>query len=236
MIFTRGPSLPTSSSSSPTSLQVHRSSFCGGSYHYTLVVQLPPFIQVIRLQGHKKSKKSIIMIIKSIIRVWVHTLNFDGSVPLSHGWDFLFNWLTLRWDGGDDDLESDKLFNFSYDMMIGTTLVIPKITISIIYESFLDISPLLGKARSLPLAWTLRQGKSKSMSKTMRTLWGRKRRRLWRGRGRRTRCLISATPKWGSSLSWRWGCWADASRASPTPLCPQTSSLNRPMRCLLFQK
>ena len=41
-------------------------------------------------------KKSIIMIIKSIIRVWVHTLNFDGSVPLSHGWDFLFNWLTLR--------------------------------------------------------------------------------------------------------------------------------------------
>ena len=112
MIFTRGTSLPTSSSASPTSLQVHRSSFCGGSYHYTLVVQLPPFIQVIRLQGHKKS---IIMIIKSIIRVWVHTLNFDGSVPLSHGWDFLFNWLTLRWDGGDDDLESDKLFNFSYD-------------------------------------------------------------------------------------------------------------------------
>lgn len=128
MIFTRGPSLPTSSSSSPTSLQVHRSSFCGGSYHYTLVVQLPPFIQVIRLQGHSMKKKSIIMIIKSIIRVWVHTLNFDGSVPLSHGWDFLFNWLTLRWDGGDDDLESDKLFNFSYDMMIGTTLVMPKIT------------------------------------------------------------------------------------------------------------
>ena len=90
--------LPLSSSASPTSksLQVHRSSFCGGSYHYTLVVQLPPFIQVIRLQGHSMKKKSIIMIIKSIIRVWVHTLNFDGSVPLSHGWDFLFNWLTLR--------------------------------------------------------------------------------------------------------------------------------------------
>ena len=38
----------------------------------------------------------VIIVIIMMTRVWVHTLNFDGSVPLSHGWDFLFNWLTLR--------------------------------------------------------------------------------------------------------------------------------------------